>query len=168
MRWIAWLVLLAAAVLPAAAGQGPEPTDSLRVGRVELSLGMPEKTAITILRSQFHVERARGAGDAWAVIKDGDTVAIASFSEDKLSRVSKTWVSTGGRDAAGFADRIYSLAGEFAAQGRAQCTLAAKPYKVAGVEGRIVTLACGNKSMQIVQSRSGRGAWVTSLLEVLQ
>jgi len=166
-QWIAGFALLAV-MIPAATAQPRPDADSLRLGRVEVSLGMPQETVLGDLRRQFHVERARGAGDDWAVIEHGKTVALVTFSQDKLSRVSKTWISTGGRDASVLADRLYSLAGEFAAGGRTACTLAAKPYQVAGVEGRIVTLSCGSKSIQLIQSRTKGSAWVTNLQEVLQ
>lgn len=167
MRWIAWLALLAV-VMPAAAAQTRPPTESLRVGKVELSLGMPQKAVLYRLRGQFHVEQARGAGDAWAVIDHGKTIAVVSFSADHLSRVSKTWMTTGGRDATTLADQLYSLAGEFSEQDRTSCTLVTKPYKVGKVEGRVVALSCGNKSIQIIQSRTPKSPWVTSLQEVLQ
>ncbi|HVB33360.1 MAG TPA: hypothetical protein VNJ52_03160 [Patescibacteria group bacterium] len=167
VHWIAWFAL-PALILPAAAAQRRPDANSVRVGRAELSLGMPQKTVLGGLGRQFHVEHARGAGDDWAVIDHGKTIAIVSFSADKLSRVSKTWMTTGERNATALADRLYSLAGEFTAQERTACTLAAKPYKVAEVEGRIVTLSCGNKSIQIIQSRTPKSAWVTSLQEVLQ
>lgn len=170
MRMIARVALLAgiAAVAPTAVAQTRGAARALRLGTVQISLGMPEKTAIDALRRQFHVEHARGAGDAWAVLKDGNTFAILSFSGDRLSRVSKTWMTTSERGATILADRLYSIAREFGKEGRTDCSLVAKPYKVAQVEGRIVTLVCGNKSVQLIQSHTQRSAWTTSLQEVLQ
>ena len=167
MRLIAWIALLAA-IAPAAAAQPPSASDSLRLGTVNLSLGMPENAALEALERQFHVERARGAGDDWAVLKDGNTVAIVSFSADQLARVSRTWMTTSLSSADLLAERLYTLAGQFATEGRTECTLAAKPYKVGGVEGRIVTIACGDMSIQLIESRTLRSGWVTSLQEVLQ
>ncbi len=167
MPWIACFAL-AAILMPAAAAQTRPDAESLRLGRVELSLGMPQKAVLGDLDHEFHVERARGTGGDWAVIERGKTVAIVSFQQDKLSRVSRRWISTGDRGAALMADRMYALAEEFAGQERTACTLSAKPYKLAGVEGRIVTLACGSKSIQIVQSRTQGSDWVTSIQEVLQ
>ena len=86
----------------------------------------------------------------------------------KLNRAAKTWYLTGGGDAARLAGRLYSLAEQFADEGRTQCTLSAKPYRTGGVEGRIVTLACGAKSIQINRSRLKSGGYATSLREVLQ
>lgn len=166
MRLIAWFALVAM-IAPAAAAQ-TRTAQSLRVGKVALSLGMPQKTALAALKGQFHVERARSAGDDWAVMDREKTVAIVSFSAGQLSRVSRTWTSSGDRGATALADQIYALAGKFAKQGRTECTLAAKPYQVAKVEGRIVTLACGNKSIQLIESRTHGSGWVTSLQEVLQ
>jgi hypothetical protein len=166
-RLIAWFALIAA-VIPAAASPAPPAADSLRVGAVELSLGMPEKTALDSLKRQFRVERARGADDDWAVTERGSTIAIVSFSNEKLNRISKTWMTTDEHEASDLAERLYALAGEFTAQGRTDCVLGAKPYTASGVEGRIVTIACGDKSIQLIQSRTQHGAWVTSLLEVLQ
>jgi hypothetical protein len=168
MRWIAWFAILASAILPTAAAQSPATLGRLRIGTVELSLGMPEKSALGSLRHEFRVERARSAGDDWAVIDHGSTIAVASFSAGKLSRVSKSWVSTEDSGAALLSDRLYALAGEFASQGRTACTLAAKPYQVGPIEGRIVTLACGNESIQLIQIRSNPNEWTTSLQEVLQ
>lgn len=167
-RWIVFFALAATLAPASAVAQTGPDAGSLRVGRVELSLGTPQKTVLGKLGREFHVERARGAGDDWAVVGRGKTVAIVSFRQDRLSRVSRTWISTGGRETAGLAERIYALAAEFETQGRTACTLSAKPYQVGGVEGRIVTLACGNKSIQMVQSRTKRSGWVTSLQEVLQ
>ena len=167
MRWIAWLAIFVA-IVPTTAAQTPAAPSSLQIGSVNLSLGMPEKSALGALKRAFRMERARSAGDDWAVIDHGRTIAIASFSAERLSRVSKSWVSTDDRGAAFLSDRLYALAGEFTAQGRTACTLAAKPYQVGPIEGRIVTLDCGNESIQLIQSRSNQNEWMTSLQEVLQ
>lgn len=167
MRIIACLALLAV-IAPTAAAQTPGAADSLRLGTVNLSLGMQEGAAIGALRRQFHVERARSASDAWAVLKDGNTVAVVSFSANRLSSVSRTWMSSGMSSADTLAERLYTLAGQLTAQGRTACTLAAKPYSVSGAQGRIVTIACGSISIQLIESRTLRSGWVTSLQEVLQ
>ena len=73
MRMILYLALLAVMV-PTVAAQPSRVADSLRLGMVNLSLGMPESSALGALKRQFHVERARGTGDDWAVLKDGNTV----------------------------------------------------------------------------------------------
>jgi hypothetical protein len=167
MRMIAWFAFLVA-FAPAASAQTPGAANSLRLGTVQLSLGMQQKAAIDALGREFHVEHARGAGDDWAVLKDGNTVAVVSFSGDKLNRISRTWMTSGLSSANTLAERVYTLAGEFTQEGRTNCTLAAKPYRVGDVEGRVVTLACGSKSIQLIQSRRQRSGWVTSLQEVLQ
>lgn len=164
---IRWLALLAA-FLPAVAAQTPAAGGALRIGAIELSLGMPRKPALDALKRRFHVEHARSAADDWAVTAGGKTIAIVSFSEGKISRISKIWTTTREPGAVPLADQLYSLAGEFTAEGRTDCTLAAKPYKMSDVEGRIVTLACGNKSIQLTESRTPGSPWVTSLQEVLQ
>lgn len=167
MRWIAWFAVFAG-LIPAAAAQSPEPPGRLRIGTVELSLGMPEQSALGALKRVFAVERARSAGDDWAVTDRGKTIAVVSFSAEKLSRASKAWVSTYDRGASLLAGQFYTLAGEFAAEGRTACTLAAKPYRVGAVAGRIVTLDCGNESIQFIESRAKQNEWTTSLEEVLQ
>jgi hypothetical protein len=168
MRLVAWLALVAA-LAPAALARTPAKADQLQVGSVALTLGMPEKPALAALKHHYRVERARGSGDNWAVMeRNGETVAMISFRDGKLNRAAKTWYSTGGHDAARLADRLYTLAGEFTGEGRTQCTLSAKPYRTAGVEGRIVTLVCGSKSIQINRSQMGDGHFATSLREVLQ
>lgn len=167
MRIIACLALLAV-IVPAAAAKTPRSAESLDLGTVNLSLGMQEGTAIGALKSQFHVERARSAGDDWVVLKDGNTVAIVSFSSDRLTRVSRTWMTTGLSSGDMLAQRLYTLASQLTAEGRTACTLAAKPYRVAGAEGHIVTIACGNISIQLTESRTPRSGWVTTLQEVLQ
>jgi hypothetical protein len=143
--------------------------ERMKVGVVKLALGMPEKAALGALERHYRVERARGAGDNWAVMeRDGETVAMISFRDGMLDRAAKTWYLTGGGDAAGLAGRLYELAAEFGAEGRTACTLSAKPYREGGVEGRIVTLACGAKSIQINRSRMSDGRYATSLREVVQ
>jgi hypothetical protein len=167
MRFVVWLALVAA-LAPTAVAQAPA-AERLEIGSVALTLGMAEKPALKALEHHYRVERARGEGDNWAVMeRDGETVALISFSDGKLNRAAKTWYLTGGGDAAALAGRLYSLAGEFTGEGRTQCTLSAKPYETGGVEGRIVTLACGSKSIQINRSRLGKGGYATSLREVLQ
>jgi hypothetical protein len=167
MRFVAWLVL-AAALAPAAFAQTPK-ANRLEVGPVAMTLGMPEKPALAALEHHYRLERARGAGDNWAVMeRNGETIALISFRDGKLSRAAKTWYATGGLDAAALADRLYALANEFAGEDRTQCTLGAKPYRTGRVEGRIVTLACGSKSIQINRSRMSDGRFATSLREVLQ
>jgi len=167
MRLVVWFALVAA-LLPAAIAQTPAP-DQLKIGSVALALGMPEKAALGALEHHYRVERARGEGDNWAVMeRNGETVALISFSGGKLNRAAKSWYLTGGRDAAGLAGQLYSLAEQFTDEGRTQCTLSAKPYRAGGVEGRIVTLACGAKSIQINRSEMKGGGYATSLREVLQ
>lgn len=166
MRLVVWFALIAA-LAPVALAQPPA-VSQLKVGAVALALGMPQKPALTALRHYYRVERARGAGNTWAVMEpDGETIALVTFDDGKLSRAAKTWYVSDERSAAVLVDRLYSLAGEFASQGRTACTLSAKPYRTGGVEGRIVTLACGAKSIQLNRSRM-RGGWATSLQEVLQ
>lgn len=167
MRMIAWLALLAV-IVPTAAAQTPRSAESFRLGTVNLSLGMPKNSAIGALNRQFHVERARSAGDDWVVLKDGNTVAMVSFSAEKLTSVSRTWMTTRMSSADMLAQRFYTLASRFTAEGRTSCALAAKPYRVSGAEGRIVTIACGNLSIQLIESRTQRSGWITSLQEVLQ
>jgi hypothetical protein len=167
MRLVCWLALVVA-LAPAANAQSRR-SERLAVGPVALRLGMPEKPALAALARYFRVERARGAGDTWAVMRGADsTIAMISFRDGKLIRAAKTWDSTPGRDAATLAEQFYRLAGEFARQGRTQCTLSTKPYLADGVRGRIVALACGSKSIQLDRSRLSNGSFVTSLREVLQ
>jgi hypothetical protein len=167
MRLVVWIALVAA-LMPAAIAQAPA-ADRLEIGSVTLALGMPEKPAVGALEHHYRVERARGEGDNWAVMeRNGETIALISFSDGKLKRAAKTWYLTADRDSAALAGRLYSLAGEFTGEGRTQCTLSAKPYRAGGVEGRIVTLVCGSKSIQINRSRLSGGGYATSLREVLQ
>jgi hypothetical protein len=176
MRHFTCIAFLAALTLapalgaqaPAATVKAPAAADRLKIGNVELTLGMEEKPALAALKRQFHVERARGTGEDWAILRNGETVAVVSFSDGKLARASKTWYSTSSRDAATMADRLFSLADEFAGDGHTECTLSARPYRMGGVEGKIVTLACGSKSIQFNESRMARGGIATSLREVLQ
>jgi hypothetical protein len=162
------LCVLFGMLVPAAIAQTP-PADELKVGSVALTLGMPEKTALEALKHHYRVERARGEGDNWAVMeRGGETIALISFSSGKLNRAAKSWYLTAGRDAAGLAGQLYSLAEQFANEGRTQCTLSAKPYRTGGVEGHIVTLVCGAKSIQINRSQLKDGGYATSLREVLQ
>ncbi|MDE3137019.1 MAG: hypothetical protein KGL59_10630 [Acidobacteriota bacterium] len=167
MRLVVLSALLAM-LGPAAVAQVP-PTDQLKIGPVALTLGMPEKAALEALEHHYRVERARGEGDNWAVMeRKGETIALISFGDGKLNRAAKSWYLTGGRDAAGLAGQLYSLAEQFTDEGRTQCTLSAKPYRTGGVEGRIVTLVCGAKSIQINRSQLKDGGYATSLREVLQ
>lgn len=167
MRLAVWFALVAL-LAPAAVAQAPT-ADRLKIGPVTLTLGMPEKAALGALEHHYRVERARGEGDNRAVMeRNGKTVALISFQDGKLERAAKTWYLTGGGDAAALAGRLYSLAGQFTSKGRTECTLSAKPYRTGGVEGRIVTLVCGAKSIQINRSRLHGGGYVTSLREVLQ
>jgi hypothetical protein len=167
MRLLVWCALIAA-LAPAAIAQTPA-ADRLKIGPVALTLGLPEKEALGALEHHYRVERARGEGDNWAVMeRNGETVALISFSGGKLNRVAKSWYLTGGRDAAGLAGQLYSLTERFTDEGRTQCTLSAKPYRTSGVEGQIVTLACGSKSIQINRSQMKGGGYATSLREVLQ
>jgi hypothetical protein len=172
MARTAWLVfaltLIPVTLAPSAIAQAPAPADRLQLGSVELTLGMPENAALTALKRKYHVERARSAGDDWAVSQGTKTLGVASFSAGKLSRASKTWLSTEDRAAASLAGQLYQLAGEFASEGRTQCTLSAKPYRITGAEGRVVTLVCGAKSVQLFQSTLAHGGSAVSLQEVLQ
>lgn len=176
MRLLSLLALLAVlapgqnapAPEPARSVTAPASAEKLQIGSVDLTLGMEEKPTLTALRRQFHVERARGAGEDWAVIRDGETIAVVTFSQGKLSRASKSWFSTSATSATTMIDRLYSLASEFAGAGRTGCILSAKPYRMAGFEGKIVTLACGSKSIQFNESRLAHGGTATSLREVLQ
>lgn len=167
MRLLCWLVL-AVALVPAAKAQTHQ-AERLAVGPVALRLGMPEKPALAALARHYRVERAHGAQDSWAVMQGaGRTIAMLSFRDGKLIRAAKTWDSSSGRGAATLAEQLYRLAGEFAREGRTQCTLSTKPYRADGARGRIVALACGSKSIQLDRSRLSEGRFVTSLREVLQ
>ncbi|HEV2387499.1 MAG TPA: hypothetical protein VGS20_09610 [Candidatus Acidoferrales bacterium] len=162
------LALAAAAFSLAVDAQAPAPADRIPFGSVELALGMPEKPIIEALERHYHVERARSAGDDWAVSEGTKNIGVVSFSAGKLARVSKTWLSTRDRGAALLAGQLYRLAGQFTGEGRAECTLSAKPYAVAGAGGLVVTLACGAKSVQLFQTRVPPSGSTTSLQEVLQ
>lgn len=172
MARIAWLALavswLPATVAPAVVAQAPAPADRLQLGLVELTLGMPEKAVIAALERHYRVERARSVADDWAVSEGRKTIGVVSFSAGKLSRASKTWLSTEDRGAASLAGQLYQLAGTFVGEGRTHCTLGTKRYRIAGAAGRIVTLACGAKSVQLFQSGAASGGSATSLREVLQ
>ena len=165
MRFFGWLIL--ALFAPAAFAQTPT-TGRLRLGPVALTLGASENSTLATIKRHFRVERARGAGDTWAVVKpDGETVALVTFTQGKLSRAAKTWFASDEYSAGLLAGRLYDLADEFTDAGRNTCTLSAKPYQEGVVKGRIFTLACGEKSIQLSRTRVGRG-WATRLQEVLQ
>lgn len=167
MRLVCCLAL-AIAIVPAAKAQARE-GEQLTIGPVTLRLGMPEKPVLAALAHHFRVERARGAEDSWAVMQGASrTIAMVSFRDGKLIRAAKTWDSSPGRDAARLTERLYRLAGEFVREGRTQCMLSTKPYRADGVEGHIVALACGSKSIQLDRNRLSDGSFVTSLREVLQ
>jgi hypothetical protein len=87
MRYLSTLMLIAA-LLPAMAAPAPAATvrgavgaDRLTIGSVELRLGMAEKPALTALEHEFHVEPARGSGEDWAILKNGETVAVVTFHD---------------------------------------------------------------------------------------
>ncbi len=170
MRFSGWLIsgwLILAAVAPAALAQTPA-ASRLRLGPVALTLGAPENSTLATIKRHYRVERARGASDTWAAIQpDGETVALVTFAQGKLSRASKTWFASDEYSAGLLAGRLYELADEFTDAGRNTCTLSAKPYQEGGVRARIFTLACGAKSIQLSRTRVGRG-WATRLQEVLQ
>jgi len=160
-----WLIL--ALFAPAAFAQTPR-ADQLRLGPVALTLGAPENSTLATVKRHYRVERARGAADTWAVVKpDGETAALVTFAQGKLSRAAKTWFASGEYSAGLLAGRLYELADEFTDAGRNTCTLSAKPYQEGSVKTRIFTLACGAKSIQLSRTRVGRG-WATRLQEVLQ
>lgn len=163
---VAFLVLLSPA--PAASPAAPPSSDRLRMGAVTLTVGMEEQLALSALRAHFHVERARGEGDDWAILQNGQAIAVVSFTDRKLARASKTWFSSSTLSATTMTDRLYSLAGQFSTDGRTQCVLSAKPYRLSGIEGKMVTLACGAKSIQFNESRLAHGGAATTLREVLQ
>lgn len=168
MRWLVGMAIAALGIAPAALAQAPA-AGSLKVGSAALTLGMPEKPALAALERSYRVERARGAGDNWTVAeRNGETIAVVSFSNGKLDRAAKTWYASNGRQAAALADRLYALASDFAAEGRTECALSAKPYRLGTAQGNIVTLACGSKSLQLNRLRMGGGRVSTSLREVLQ
>jgi hypothetical protein len=165
MRAFGWLIL--ALIAPAAFAQTP-PASQLKLGPVALALGAPENSTLATIKRHYRLERARGASDTWAVIeRDGETVALVTFAQGKLSRASKTWFTSDEYSAGLLAGRLYEMANEFTDAGRNTCTLSAKPYQEGGVKGRIFTLACGPKSIQLSRTRVGKG-WATRLQEVLQ
>jgi D-aminopeptidase len=167
MRSIACLVL-AAALAPAVLAQTPPAPDRLRIGSVELTLGMSEKSTLAALESHYQVVRARGTGDDWAVSEAGKTIAVVSFAADKLARASKTSYASSSRESAALSDALYSLASQFASDGHTQCMLSTKPYQAARAAGRIVAIACGAESIQLVETQLQAGGSAITLQEVLQ
>lgn len=156
------------ALAPAAAAQTTGAGERLKIGSVALTVGMEEAPVLAALRREFHVEHARGTGEDWVILRNGEALAVVSFRGGKLDRASKTWYSTASPVASTMTDRLFSLARELAGDGRIKCTLSARPYRLGTVEGKIVTLMCGSKSIQFNRSRMTRGGIETSLREALQ
>jgi len=141
---------------------------TIAVGSVHLSLGMPKDTVISQLNPSFTV---RDHGSNLDVLTKGGPpvryVAHISFELNRLSEVIKDWSPDDQQKGVETGEALYGLIASFVQEGNQNCALALGEAHDPGFEGKTAFIVCGKKYIKVTLIHSAQIADSVILDEVL-
>lgn len=143
-------------------------TQTIAVGSVHLSLGMPKDTVISQLNPGFTV---RDHGSNLDVLTKGGPpvryVAHISFESNRLSEVIKDWSPDDQQKGVETGEALYGLIASFVQEGNQDCALRVNDVHEPGFEGKAAFIVCGKKYIKVTLSHSSQYGDAVILGEVL-
>jgi hypothetical protein len=146
-------VLLAAPAAPAAE---KKPAETLAMGPVELTLGMPQDEAKAELEKHCVLEEAPHTRSFFVYEKTeegkGRSLGSVEFEDAKLTSITRERWASGNGDAADLAKTVADILGALVQEGRTSCTLESDSPSSAF---QVVTIRCDRKHVGLVVMTTG-------------
>lgn len=146
---------------------------TIAVGSVRLSLGMPKNTVISQLSPEFIVrdlESEGGPPGLTVLAKAGPPfhyVAHISFKSDRLVEVIRDWSPDDQQKGVETGEALYGLIASFVQEGNQDCALRVNDVHEPGFEGKAAFIVCGKKYIKVTLSHSSQYGDAVILGEVL-
>ena len=151
--------------------RGQAVQDSIFLGNVKLSLGMPQETVIAALGRSYQV--ANGGEDQSSFLVTPKNVppfmviGNVAFTDGKLTSIMKYWSPEDQKKGVEFATSLYGVIDGFVREGRRTCHIDIGQVQDPGYDARAMFIVCGKKQIRIDISRSGQFGESATITEVL-
>jgi hypothetical protein len=154
MNIIVAAVLFFTGIISVRAQTSPE--QSIAIGSIRLTLGMPQDAAITALAGQYTVSQIGDSGEWELSTKDGTSIGWVDFNNNQLIGVTKEWLPEDQTSAFDAASRIYSALNDITNNSPTTCIVETGNEDQSGKEKRSVTITCGEKDVEISATKTER------------
>lgn len=137
--------------------------ESISLGEVNLSPGMPEDVVLSKLGDSYGLEKRKNNYNlaSWVVrSKDAgkQIVGRVTFSKGKLVLVSKTWANSDDSGAVAIGRAILGVVANIKSEGSTTCTLSPSQEQEPGTNLQSVLIECGPRELEIGVDRSVSGS----------
>ncbi len=139
--------------------------DSIIIHKIQLKLGMPEKTTMKVLSQIYDLKIVKGLADYWVIFEKGSKfkyVGSISFKEGNVSSVSRNIGTYEGKNSFEFAEALHQALSNLQKSG--EVVSEANSYAKSNLRDDSIIFKCKNKAI-IITIGSGQNVQKTVYIE---